>query len=117
MDAHNTHAGAIAVAGLGISWLKDNLCVTESPEHAEQLAGTVRPSLSPPPPPPPALAYSPGTRQTASQRHALTRASAAPRRAQVNDTAGVYFVPAFSGLLAPHWDNTARGTILGLTGG
>lgn len=35
---------------------------------------------------------------------------------QVPDTGGVYIVPAFSGLLAPHWDNTARGTILGLTG-
>lgn len=65
--------GAIAVAGLGISWLCDNLCVTENPENAEQLAGSVP------------------------------------------DTAGVYFVPAFSGLLAPHWDNTARGVILGLT--
>ena len=30
---------------------------------------------------------------------------------------GVYFVPAFSGLGAPHWDPRARGAILGLTGG
>jgi len=30
---------------------------------------------------------------------------------------GVYFVPAFSGLAAPHWDSYARGTIIGLTGG
>lgn len=36
--------------------------------------------------------------------------------AQVPDSGGVYFVPAFSGLLAPHWDDTARGAILGLTG-
>eukprot|EP00983_Pelagomonas_calceolata_P041684 1138173-Pelagomonas_calceolata.AAC.3 len=36
--------------------------------------------------------------------------------AQVPDTGGVYFVPAFSGLLAPHWDDSARGVILGLTG-
>ncbi len=28
---------------------------------------------------------------------------------------GVYFVPAFSGLGAPHWDNTVSGSILGLT--
>jgi glycerol kinase len=28
---------------------------------------------------------------------------------------GVYFVPAFSGLFAPHWDSTARGLIIGLT--
>jgi glycerol kinase len=35
----------------------------------------------------------------------------------VNDTGGVYFVPAFVGLGAPHWDMYARGTILGLTRG
>jgi glycerol kinase len=35
----------------------------------------------------------------------------------VNDTCGVYFVPAFVGLGAPHWDMYARGTILGLTRG
>jgi glycerol kinase len=37
--------------------------------------------------------------------------------ASVRDTAGVYFVPAFSGLGAPHWDQYARGTIVGLTRG
>jgi glycerol kinase len=37
--------------------------------------------------------------------------------AGVEDTAGVYFVPAFSGLGAPHWDQYARGTIAGLTRG
>jgi glycerol kinase len=30
---------------------------------------------------------------------------------------GVYFVPAFAGLAAPHWDSYARGTMLGITGG
>ena len=35
----------------------------------------------------------------------------------VKDTGGVYFVPAFSGLAAPHWDSYARGTIVGITGG
>lgn len=33
----------------------------------------------------------------------------------VTDTAGVYFVPAFSGLFAPHWRSDARGAIVGLT--
>ena len=28
---------------------------------------------------------------------------------------GVYFVPAFSGLFSPHWDETARGVLVGLT--
>jgi glycerol kinase len=34
---------------------------------------------------------------------------------QVHDNGGVYFVPAFSGLFAPHWNGAARGTIAGLT--
>lgn len=33
------------------------------------------------------------------------------------DSAGVYVVPAFTGLGAPHWDSNARGTITGLTRG
>ncbi|MCC7007703.1 MAG: glycerol kinase GlpK [Acidobacteria bacterium] len=33
------------------------------------------------------------------------------------DTGGVYFVPAFAGLGAPHWDQYARGLIVGLTRG
>ena len=37
--------------------------------------------------------------------------------ASVPHTDGVYFVPAFAGLGAPHWDQYARGTIVGLTRG
>lgn len=37
--------------------------------------------------------------------------------AQVSDTAGVYFVPAFVGLGAPYWDAEARGGLIGLTRG
>ncbi|MBV9498869.1 MAG: glycerol kinase GlpK [Acidobacteriaceae bacterium] len=37
--------------------------------------------------------------------------------ASVPDTAGVYLVPAFSGLGAPHWDQYARGAIVGVTRG
>lgn len=33
----------------------------------------------------------------------------------VSDNGGVYFVPAFSGLFAPHWRSDARGVIVGLT--
>jgi len=36
---------------------------------------------------------------------------------EVPDTGGVYFVPAFVGLGAPHWEAGARGTIVGLTRG
>jgi glycerol kinase len=35
----------------------------------------------------------------------------------VDDNAGVYLVPALAGLGAPHWDQFARGTIVGLTRG
>jgi glycerol kinase len=34
----------------------------------------------------------------------------------VQDNGGCYFVPAFSGLFAPHWRSDARGVIAGLTG-
>ena len=36
---------------------------------------------------------------------------------QVSDTDGVYLVPAYTGLGAPHWDPYARGTIVGITRG
>jgi len=36
---------------------------------------------------------------------------------QVPDSAGVIFVPALTGLGAPHWDSEAKGTILGITRG
>ena len=36
---------------------------------------------------------------------------------KVRDTGGVYLVPAFTGLGAPHWDMYARGAIVGLTRG
>ncbi|HSB17679.1 MAG TPA: glycerol kinase GlpK [Bryobacteraceae bacterium] len=35
--------------------------------------------------------------------------------ASVADTGGVYFVPAFVGLGAPHWDSSARGLLTGIT--
>jgi glycerol kinase len=37
--------------------------------------------------------------------------------ASVPDNGGVYFVPALTGLGAPHWDQYARGAILGITRG
>src|SRR5450432_2922594 len=36
---------------------------------------------------------------------------------QVEDSGGVYFVPAFAGLGAPYWDQDARGTMVGITRG
>lgn len=37
--------------------------------------------------------------------------------AKVTDSEGVYFVPAFAGLGAPHWNQHARGTLVGITRG
>ncbi len=50
-----------------------------------------------------------GIIQSASEIEALA--------ASVPDSGGVYIVPAFAGLGAPHWDQYARGTIAGLTRG
>jgi glycerol kinase len=44
-------------------------------------------------------------------------AETGPLAASVDDTEGVYFVPAFTGLGSPCWDPYARGTIVGLTRG
>ena len=44
-------------------------------------------------------------------------AEAGPLAASVADSGGVFLVPAFTGLGAPHWDPYARGTIVGLTRG
>ena len=46
-----------------------------------------------------------------------TAAEVEPLAASVPDSGGVYLVPAFAGLGAPHWDPHARGTIVGLTRG
>ncbi len=50
-----------------------------------------------------------GIIQTAAESEALARS--------VPDTAGAYLVPAFTGLGAPHWDQYARGVLVGLTRG
>ena len=44
-------------------------------------------------------------------------AEAGPIASSVADSGGVFMVPAFVGLGAPHWDPYARGTIVGLTRG
>ncbi len=48
-----------------------------------------------------------GLIETSSEVEALART--------VEDNGGIYFVPAFSGLFAPHWRPDARGAILGMT--
>jgi glycerol kinase len=44
-------------------------------------------------------------------------AEVGPLAASIDDTGGVYFVPAFAGLGSPHWDPYARGSVFGLTRG
>ncbi|WP_420450474.1 glycerol kinase GlpK [Ilumatobacter sp.] len=44
-------------------------------------------------------------------------AETGPLAESVDDTGGVYVVPAFTGLGSPHWDPYARGTIVGITRG
>eukprot|EP00195_Chlamydomonas_chlamydogama_P007939 CAMPEP_0202896430 /NCGR_PEP_ID=MMETSP1392-20130828/5443_1 /ASSEMBLY_ACC=CAM_ASM_000868 /TAXON_ID=225041 /ORGANISM="Chlamydomonas chlamydogama, Strain SAG 11-48b" /LENGTH=510 /DNA_ID=CAMNT_0049581793 /DNA_START=69 /DNA_END=1601 /DNA_ORIENTATION=- len=73
-DTQYALEGAVAVAGMGISWMQKNMGMIESPDEVEPLA------------------------------------------ASVTNSGGVYFVPAFSGLLAPRWEDSARGVIVGLTG-
>jgi len=46
-----------------------------------------------------------------------TSAEIEPLARSVPDSDGVYFVPAFTGLGAPHWNPHARGTLVGLTRG
>lgn len=46
-----------------------------------------------------------------------TSAESEHMAAKVKDTNGCYVVPAFTGLGAPHWDQYARGTIVGITRG
>lgn len=65
--------GSVAVAGLAVRWLRDNLGLIGDSSEVSELAG------------------------------------------QVDRTDGVYFVPAFSGLFAPHWRSDARGTLCGLS--
>lgn len=46
-----------------------------------------------------------------------TAADSEALASRVEDTNGCYMVPAFTGLGAPHWDQYARGTIVGITRG
>src|SRR4029078_2931700 len=46
-----------------------------------------------------------------------TPADSEPLALSVPDNGGVYLVPAFAGLGAPHWDPFARGALLGITRG
>jgi len=76
---------SVAVAGSAIKWLRDSMKLISSAAEINTLAASV-PSPSP-----------------SSSDEALSSSS------------GLYFVPAFSGLLAPYWDPGAAGLIIGLS--
>jgi glycerol kinase len=65
--------GSVAIAGVLVQWLRDNLGLIQSAAEVEVLANAVQ------------------------------------------DSGGIYVVPAFSGLYAPYWLANARGVIVGLT--
>jgi len=46
-----------------------------------------------------------------------TAADIGPLAASIDDSEGVFFVPAFTGLGSPYWDPYARGTVTGLSRG
>jgi glycerol kinase len=96
---------------------------TEARESANGLLSTVGWQLAPGGPVTYALEGSVFSAGSAVQwlRDGLKAIAAAPDvealAASVDDTGGVYLVPAFTGLGAPYWDPNARGTIVGITRG
>lgn len=77
--------GSVAIAGQCVRWLRDNLLFFSESSEIGQLVNRRSSHLQPHP------------------LEGLAR--------QVEDTAGVYFVPAFSGLFAPYWQHDARGWV------
>lgn len=111
--------GSIAVAGFAVSWLRDQLGIISDASETEALASSVddtggRPLLR-------SSEFSKGLRLW--RIAAVVTAAASACRAPPHDcgsmrerfAGGVYFVPAFSGLLAPHWRDDARGVLVGMT--
>ena len=81
--------GSVAVGGAAVRWLRDSLKMIASSSEVEALVCDVQYCIM----------------------------TTTWQAAEVPDSAGVYFVPAFSGLYAPHWNTSARGLIIGLTFG
>ncbi|XP_060520451.1 glycerol kinase isoform X2 [Cylas formicarius] len=67
--------GSVAIAGAALNWLRDNMDILPSFDHAQDIA----------------------------------------EKASLIESGEVYFVPAFSGLYAPYWQQEARGVIVGIS--
>lgn len=76
--------GSIAIAGAAVQWLRDNLGFIKKSEEIS-------------------------SKKSFFKLNSHIWANLDDLASQVKDTAGVYFVPAFSGLFAPHWRDDARG--------
>jgi len=77
VQTHWALEGSVAVAGSGVTWLRDGLKLVATAAETETVAAAVADDDA--------------------------------------DLAGLTLVPAFAGLLAPHWREDARGVLVGLT--
>lgn len=121
--------GSIAIAGMAVAWLRDQLGLIASAAESESVAAAVDDTGARSNPAGAVARGIPGTAslQISSLQRCFSRTAALcvnrlrrSRAAGGKGTAGrcaggVYFVPAFSGLLAPHWRDDARGTLLGIS--
>ena len=84
-DACSLVQGSIGIAGECIKWLRDNLGLIPDSESSGERLVSIKSTVI------------------------ATRSRLESIADSVQDTGGVYFVPAFSGLFAPHWRSDARG--------
>ena len=90
--------GSVAIAGVAVTWLRDNLRIIQGPEqlceyHYHHFCCFAQKTCLNTPP-------------------SLLLFPSAEFAGRVTHTGGVYFVPAFSGLFAPHWRDDARGYLM-----
>jgi glycerol kinase len=93
LDAVPSQHGLLTTVGYQVSGQKPVYCLEGSVAIAGALVQWLRDNL--------------GMISDAAEIEALAKT--------VDDSGGIYFVPAFSGLFAPYWRSDARGAIVGLT--
>ena len=107
--------GSVAYCGALVNWLKDNLHLVNSAKDTESLArsldrsnGTVNDSGT-------VNGTESGTVSIQDTAHTTQEVSLHTAKDETKGNGGLYIVPAFAGLYAPHWQPNARGAVLGLT--
>jgi glycerol kinase len=88
--------GSIAIAGMAVGWMRDQLGLIKDSDEVEQLAASVSDTGT-------------GMLPKCSANVCMSVSGCS------QCAGGVYFVPAFSGLLAPYWRDDARGVLVGIT--